>query len=886
MLPRVRSFVRAVFARRQFEHEIDEEVQLHLELYTQDLIASGLAPLEAVRRARIEFGSVQNVRVDCREARGLRLLNELTRNVRYAARTLRRTPAFTISVLTTLALCIGSTLTIFAVVDSVLLRPLPFPNADDLVSIYNTYPNADVPNDGCSLTNYYERRGQLPAFAGLSAYRHGSAVVGEVGSAEREDVTRVTADFFATLGVAPVVGRAFVEAETAYATSSVVVISDTYWRHRLNAVSDVIGRRVRVDGRERTIVGVLPAGFSFLSSTAALYFPLASDPEERSPGQRHSGNSDMVARLRPGTTRAQAQAQIDAHNAALEATNPDAPRMAAAGFRSVVVSLHADHVGSVRNILLLLQAGVLVLLVIGAVNVTNLFLIRASGRTKEVAVRRAIGAARIQVVREVLTESTLVAVAGGAAGLALGAWGINLLRLLGAEHLPLGVRLAFDARLALAGMLGSLALGAVIAAPSAWYHLRLESGRLLKLDIRGATPSRAVRRMRHGFVIAQIALAFVLVAGAGLLSVSLRQVLEVLPGFRPDNLLTGQMTLPGRNYPDRAALLAFAERLVTTFDRQPGVTAAGLATNIPLSGIDSKTAVTVRGFSLPAGVSPRGHYSYSVDGDYFKAMGYTLREGRFLTSEDSRVPVRSCVVDHDFAQYYWPGGSAIGHEVFEGGRERPLSEAFRIVGVVEPVKQSGLTDAAAQGAIYYPFGHRPDRSVFVLARTATAPETMSSTLRGLARKLDPQVPVNDVRTMSDRLAASLVTRRSPAVLAGALSGITLLLAALGTYGVLAFAAAERRREIALRMALGAAPARIRHEFIRLTIWLVGAGTIAGVTGAWLTGRSMRSVLYNVPAVHWPTLGLTAAVIALCAILACLLPARRAGRISPLEALSE
>jgi hypothetical protein len=295
---------------------------------------------------------------------------------------LRKTPGFTLSALLTLTVCLGANLTIFAVVDSVLLRPLPFPEPGRLVTIFNTYPKAGVDRDGSSLTNYYERRGRITAFSSLAIYRYGTAIIGEAGATEREQVMRVSPDFFATLGAGPVFGRTFTEAETAYQTDSVAILTDAYWREHFNADSGVIGRQVRVDGLPKTVIGVLPRGFRFLSSEARLYFPLASRAEDRIPGERHHGGNvlQMIARLKPGATLPQAQSQIDARNAALEAEDPQAKMMADAGFRSVVTPLHRDHVAAIRPTLLLLQAGVLVLLLIGTVNLMNLLLIRVSGR--------------------------------------------------------------------------------------------------------------------------------------------------------------------------------------------------------------------------------------------------------------------------------------------------------------------------------------------------------------------------------------------------------------------------------------------------------------------------------------------------------------------------
>jgi predicted permease len=443
-----RSTVQTLFQRRRFESGMDEEMRLHLDLYTEDLIRSGVDPAEARRRARMEFGSVDNAKTDCREARGLRPFDELGQNVRHALRRLRKAPGFTGTALATLALCLGANLALFAVVDTVLLRPLPFPEGDRLVSVYNTYPKAGVPNDGCSLPNYYERRGQLPGFAGIAAYREGTATVGPAGATEQADVARVTPDFFSTLGLGPALGRVFTEAETDGRNDDVAIVTDGYWRLRLHGDPAVLGKKVRVDGLEKTVVGVLPPSFTFLSSRAQVYLPLSSDLEARSPRQRHSGTSRMVGRLRPGISLAEAQAQVDARNAALAPTDPDAARMGEAGFRSRVVSLRADHVAAVRPALLLVQAGALFLLLIGAVNLVNLLLIRASGRLKELAVRQALGANRRQVVSEVMVETSVLTLLGGLLGLGVGAAGIRLLGALGADRLPLGAHVALDARVA------------------------------------------------------------------------------------------------------------------------------------------------------------------------------------------------------------------------------------------------------------------------------------------------------------------------------------------------------------------------------------------------------------------------------------------------------
>ncbi len=807
-------------------------------------------------------------------------------NLRYALRQLRKAPAFTLTALATVAICLGANLAIFAVINSILLRPLPFPQSDRLVTIFNTYPKAGVERDGSSVTNYYERRGNLPAFSSLSIFRDGSEVVGETGAAEQTEIMRVSPDFFATLGVNLAMGRTFTEEEATIAKgkgNGVAIVTDAYWRQRLNSDPNVLGRDIRVNTMPRKIVGVLPPDFRFLSSEARLFLPIRSRPAERTPQQRHSddGGTHMIARLKPGATMAEAQSQIDAHNAAVEEDNPQAKMMAEAGFRSLVRPLHAEHVRSIRPTLLLMQAGVFFLLLIGAVNLVNLLLIRASGRAKEMAIRRSMGASRAHVVRQVMIETVLLTFVGGLLGLVVGTWGIRLLEVLGADRLPLGAHIAFDGWLALIGLAGAGVLGIGIAVPIAWFNLNTHLANALQSESRTGTVSRAAQRLRHGFIVAQIALAFVLLAGAALLGLSLKKVMAVSPGFRADHVLTGEVTVPF-SYNARP----FLDRLLEAIGRQPGVAAAGAITNVPLSGESGKSAVTPKGYVPPAGESLHGHYLYQVTGDYFTALGIPLREGRFLTSADSHRAEWVCVVDEDFARRYWPrgrGGGALGQRVFQGN-DSDDAKLFTIVGVVGAVKQAELTEPQGQGAVYLPFMDSDGINIFVVTRTSQRPEAFAETLRRLVRAANPDLAIDNLRSMETRIAESLIARRSPALLAGIFAGVALLLAAIGTYGVLSYAVAQRRREIGIRMALGAQREQIGAQFLSLGLRLLAAGTVLGLIGAWLAGRAMQSVLFDVPALPVATLLGVALVMSVVSLIACLIPARRAAKVDPLVAL--
>ena len=874
--------IRSLFGRRKLDADMDEEMRSHIELRTQANIEAGMKPEEARHAAMRQFGWKESIQEKCRDQRGMRWLENLWQDIRFGARQLRKSPGFTTVAVFTLALGIGANLAIFAVVDSVLLRPLPFPESDRLVTLFNSYPKAGIERSGASLPNYYERRGNIPAFSHISALRYGTAIVGEAGLTEQEQVMRVSPEFFLTLGSGPILGRAFTENETDYQTDNVAILTDEYWRKHFNADMNALGHQIRVDGVQKTIIGVLPPSFSFLSSKALLYLPLSSNPGDRGVSQRHSNeDQELIARLQSGASLAAAQSQIDAHDAAHAPEYPFAKMVADGGFHTVLTPLHLDHIKTVRPILILTQSGVLCLLLIGGVNLVNLLLIRASSRSREMAIRQSLGASRWDVVRQVAAESVLLTCVGGLFGLAVGAGGIRLLTVLGVEQLPLGAHVAFNGQLALAALIVAVILGIIIAVPIAWFNLSGHPANTLKSESRGGTANHAAQRLRHGFIVAQISLAFVLVAGAGLLSESLKQALALSPGFRPDHTLTGQIALPWKNYPDWTTRLSFIERLLEGIRSQPGVSAAGVINNIPFSGNNEKSAFTVAGHVRRPGESLRGHYFYGVSGDVFDALGIPLREGRFLGSADSDS--RVCVVDEDFARRYWPQGGAIGQRLTVGANAAG-SDAFTVVGVAGAVKQSEITENQTQGAVYYPYKQRSVVNIFTVVRINLRPESFALALQKVVRGIDPELPVNDIRSMEVRVADSLIVRRSPALLIGIFAGVALILASIGTYGVLSFAVAQRRREIGVRMALGALPKQIAGQFLALGLRLLLAGTFFGVFGAWLAGRAMQSILFEVPALHFATLAGTASVMTAVCLLACLAPTFRASHVEPMEAL--
>jgi predicted permease len=803
--------------------------------------------------------------------------------LRQTLRRLIHQAGFTATILLTLCLCIGANVAIYAVVDAILVRPLPFPDANRLVAVHNSYPRAGAEHSSASMVNYYDRRHAIKAFASVAIQSDGSTIIGGEGTPNRVPIAFVSPEFFATLGVPLALGHMFGEAEMLHGPDQVAVLTDRFWRVHFNSDPHIVGRKFFNDGLPVTIVGVLPRDFHFLSSRAEFFRPAAHGPDDLKPDKRHNNGYQMIARLAPGATLADAQAEIDAFNQQQLSDDPYAQWMREAGFHTIVDPLHAYHVRDVRPILLLLQAGVVALLLIGGINLVNLLLIRANGRAKEFAVRQALGAGRRHLVVEVMSETILLSLAGGSLGLLLGAFGISLLSRLGTDRLPLGTTVQLDGRVTVVALVASLVVGVFLALPVVLLNLRHRLAPALNSESRSGTVSRAAQRVRHGFIVAQISLAFVLLTCAGLLGVSLQKVMSASPGFQAEHVLTGSISLPWKSYPDPAKRQAFLERLDAALRVQPGVTAVGFTSALPFTGNESDNAVTVEGVQRAPGESVRTHYTSFAHGDYWRALGIPLLAGRFLESADNHRDQRVCVVDAEFARRYWPGQSALGRRIASGVTITDKN-ATTIVGVVGTVKQSDLTDTSPLGSVYFPFKDYPASGIAVILRTPLTPEAMGATLQKTVLGLDPALPVDDIRPMQGHVDDSLISRRAPAVLAGAFSVVALLMAAIGTYGVLAYAVSQRHREIGVRMALGALPQQVLGQFLTLGAKLLAVGILIGAAGSWLASRAMQSVLFGVGLTDIRVLAATALTMIAVVLAATFIPARRATKVDPLVAL--
>jgi predicted permease len=810
-------------------------------------------------------------------------------DLRFAFRQLLKNPGFTAVAVLTLAICNGANLAIFAVMDAILVRSLPLPHADRLVVIHNAYPASGVERGQATISDYFDRRGSIDALESLSMFRDGACIVGERDAARWIQCASITPEFFQTLGITMVKGATFTDAEMNYGGRDLVaIITDEFWRDYFSADSNVIGRTFKVNGLPIRVIGVLPAGFRYLSIKAQCYHPL-SHPRETRDLARYSArarehDAQMVARLRPGRSMAEAQAQLNVVNSRRLALEPQSGTLKAAGYRPWVESLRTAHVSSVKSLVLLVQVGALFLLLLGGINLAGLLLIRASGRAKEMAVRQALGAGRGRLAREILTETTVLSFVGGMGGVLLAVATIRLAVSLGIDALPLGADIVFDSRTGLAAVCASVILGVGIGLPILWLHLRGSTNLTLQTETHGATTSHAVQRLRHGLIVTQIAAACVLLYGAGLLGVSLKRTLEQSPGFKPEQVMTGDLMLPWAYYQGDAARAVFVFRLLDQLRALPGVSYAAVSSALPFTkGGSAPNGILPEGRAPTPGGSPRVHYVSYVTSDYGRGMGIPLLKGRFIEDADSRNDApKVAVIDEALAHMYWPDGNVIGQRFCTDPSVFNPRFAYTVVGVVGSVKQKELAETAKLGAVYLPYWGSAYFQVIV--RTSASANATGATLRKVVRQLDTGLPLVDFKPMQTRIDDSLVTRRSPAILAAVFAGVALLLAGIGVYGVLAYAVSQRRREVAVRMACGATPSLIGRQFLTLGAKLLVLGIALGTFGAWTAGRAMQSFLVEVPPFHIFTSAATVFAMSLVTLLAALLPARRATQIHPMEAL--
>jgi predicted permease len=820
-------------------------------------------------------------------------MDHLLRDLRFGAKLLWKGKAVTVTVLLTLGVCIGANTAIFGVIDTVMLRPLPFPQPDRLVRVFNSYPNAGTARGPNSAPDYFYRRERVPAFQQVAEYQYSGSTVSDLsGRPERIPSMRVTASFFPLLGVKPLLGRTFTEDEMEPATAQKVVLSYGFWQERYGGDPAAVGRDLRIDGRPYTIVGVVPESFHFLGeSERRFYVPIAYTPADHTPARLHNNDYEMIARLAPGASMAQAASQIKALDAWLvdQVPFPNARQILSdAGYHAVVVDLKADLLRDVRPIFYLLWAGVALVLLIGCVNIANLMLARASQRTRELATRIALGADRRRLAAQLVTEALLLGAVGGVLGLAAGTAGLRLLAALGANELPRGTQVGMNGMVVLFTALVATGAGVVFGSIPLIHVLRTDLNAVFRAESRTGTASRRAVSLRGGLVAGQVALAFMLLIAAGLMLASFRAVLQVSPGFQPSSVLTGYLSLPAARYPDDASRNRLLDAVLEQVRALPGVQAASVASQIPFSGNASSSVVLPEGYVPRAGESLLSPLRTRVGPDYFRAMGIPILEGRSFETADDSSSRRVMVIDRWLAHRYWPNASPIGKRMrmgVPGMTNDDEAMMYTIVGVVGDIKQNALTEDTHAGAYYLTYEQQSFPFFTLVARTATTPTSLVEPIRRVVSGIDPDLPFYMPQTMEARIDDTLRGRRVTMLLLLAFGGVALFLAAVGIYGVLAYSVSQRTRELGVRMALGGSQQQVFRLVLRQGLGVIVAGLLLGGVGSLLLLRLIRALLYGVRPTDPVVLLGVAMTLGAVGVMACVLPARRATRIDPIVALS-
>jgi predicted permease len=821
------------------------------------------------------------------------MFDTLRQDLRIGFRRLLRDRGFTATATLTLAVCLGATTALFAILNTLLLKPLPFPDSDRVLAIYNSYPGAGVERGDNSVPNFYDRQAALTALADLAMYRNRGVTLGAEGSVERVPAFSVTSSFFDLLGVRPQRGRTFEAADGEVGNERKVVLSHALWQRLFAGRDAAVGEELRINGVSYTVIGVMPRDFHFVRADAALWIPAAFAPAERGDDRRHSNSWLMIGRLKPEATVGQVQEQLNALNARLLEQFPTMKQaLIDVGYRTLVTPLRDDLVRSVRPALYLLWGGVLCVLAIGVINLTNLALVRAQARAKEVGTRRSLGATPGRIVGQAITETLLLTLVGGALALLLAHLALAGLQGFGLGDLPRGAEIGIDARVVGALLAATALLGLAIGGAPLLGLARMNLARALREESRGGTSSRAARRARGALATAQVAFAFTLLVVAGVLAVSFREVLRVEPGFETRGVLTARVSLPAARYTDEPAMAAFAERLLEASRRSPGVSAAGVTTSIPFGSDYSDSVILPEGYRQVPGESLVSPNQLAVSEGTLEALRARLVSGRFFRVSDTAQAPRVVIVDQRLAKRFWPDQDAVGRRMYllddpQNLMPGPNTVFVTVVGVVGDMKLRGLVDDDGRvGSYFFPFAQAPERSFGVVLRTDAEPTALLADLRRQVTSLDPELPVFDARPLDERKDGVLLGRRVPMLLALAFAAVALFLAGLGVYGVLAVQVGQRTREIGIRMALGGTAGSISKMVVGESLKMMAAGLILGFAGVAAVSKALRGLLYEVGPMDLRVLAGVGALLGAIALLAAWGPARRARTVDPARALAD
>jgi putative ABC transport system permease protein len=854
--------VKAIGKAKQLDRDLEDEMAFHLAMREQAYRDAGVPEATAQQMARRQFGNTLRVTESLREMWGWGAIDRAWQDLKFGIRLARRQPAFTAVVIATLALGIGAATTMFTIVDAVMLRPLDVPQAERLVIVWETNQERSIQQFTGSAANYLDWRAGATSFAELGAWEERTDNRSDGPQAEQVRGAVASSSFFRALGVQPVLGRWYRDDEDTPSGRFVAVLGHDYWRRQFGGDRSAIGRSITLNGEPHEVIGVMPplrAPFA-----ADIWHPLAADAAALDRGDH---NVLVIGRLAPGSDAERAQAELQSIAAGLAASYPDTNK----GWSIRLEALHDAVVpGSTQDAMLVLMGAVGLLLLIACVNVANLMLARGTGRQREITTRLALGATRARVVRQLVAEAAVLAGLGGAAGLLVAAWSLQLAEWVYAEQHP-----------ALTGMeLNGYALAFAVAVSAAATFvvgilpaLRLSrtggDGGAMQLT-RAVSDTPKARRLRHGLVVAEVALALTLLVGAGLLLRSVDRLKDEPLGFSPDGVLTAKIGLYSEKYNSLPAYTGFIDQLLADLEQRPQISAAGVSSSVPFGGGYTSMQTRVPGSTPEAERGVQAGWRV-IGGDYFAAMGIPLRSGRPFDAGDNRQrPVRTAIISEVLAEALWPGQDPIGRQMLVSDSRRP----YEIVGVTGP---SRLTELGRdpEPVMYFHYRQFPWASLTLVTRTAGDPAALERTVRGAVAAIDREQPVADVRVMTELVSRAAATPQMNASLLALFSVAALTLAAIGVYGVMSYSAAQRTTEVGVRLALGARPLEMLTMVLLDGLRLGGAGLALGLAGALLLGRSMSALLYRVSMVDPLTYGATFAMMLAITLVACYLPARRA-----------
>ncbi len=882
MMARVRRWFGALIGRRRWEQEMTEEMQEHIALHAEALVRAGVAEAEAWRRARADFGGIEGMKEASREALGLRLWDELRGDLRYAVRTLRRSPGYVTVALLTLTLGIGATAAIFSAANAALFRPLPFTDPDRLVHLFETNPEFQWTDADAAPANVVDWRDQVGAFSDVAVYSGFRSQIPLIRDGEPVLLrgTQVSGNFFDVLGVRPALGRTMHWEETFAGRHDVVVLSHSLWATHFGADSGVVGRRIDAGTRRLEVVGVMPPGFEFPGDGTQFWTPYGwTESFVNNVSFRRAHFVRPVARLASGVTLREADAEFQAVVRRLQVEYPATNKVMGAGMMPVRDFLiRHTH----RPLLILLGATGL-LLVLAAVNVSNLTMVRAAERGSEFALRQALGADRFRVARQMLTESLLLAVAGGLLGLGFGWWVVRLL----ARTTPLGIEgattLTLDLRVVGVTLAVATLSGLVFGlAPLARTRPQTLSGELGEGNRAGSgRPGR--NRAVRSLVVAEVALALLLVMGAGLMLRSIWLLRDVDPGFRPDGVLAVQFQIPASRYPERDQVLAFQDRLAEALEARPGIRRVGTVNQLPLAGPSWSSQFKAAGW-------PEERVGLDIlhrrtNEGYFEALGVPLIRGRMFDRRDQADAPLVVLVNETFAREHFPGEDPVGQRIAYDRVPTENSIWYEIIGIVGDQHQVS-PGIPVRAEVFENRNQDWERSSWVVIRAEGSPGEVLTQLRAVLREMDPLIPISDSRTLTEVWRRSITRESFMFTLLFGFGAAALLLAAVGVYGVSAQAARRRTREIGIRMALGADRSTVLWMMLRHSLVLVGAGLGIGVLASLAVSRVLQSMLFGVTPGDPSTLAAVILVLSGAAILASWVPARRATRQPPTVVLRE